>query len=175
MHRRREVDGVLVRCERRALHLVGDALGFERGSHGLRLLVVLQGDGRLAQIAALRALGCLDLLQLGVHDLAHAVEVVGIEQQGRALVKLPVAADGERLALDLVGDLGRVQRLRDHPRQLRVVQRGRAVLLPRRGSLAHVLAQPLAKDLRDDAVYPALEALAHLIADICHVTHLPFP
>lgn len=90
-------------------------------------------------------------------------------------MELPVAANGERLAFDFVGDLGHVQRLRDHPRQLRVVQRGRAVLLSRRGSLAHVLAQPLAKDLREHAVHPALDALADLITDICHVTHLPFP
>ena len=165
---------LLVRCERRAFHLVGDALGFERGGHGLRLLVVLQGDGRLAQIAALRALICLDLFQRRIQDLAHAVEVIGVEQQGRALVELPVAAHGEGLALDLVGDIGRAQRLRDGPRQLRVVQRGRAVLLPRLGPLAHVLAQPLAQDLREHAVHPALDALADLITDIRHVTHRPF-
>ena len=165
---------LLVRCERRAFHLVGDALGFERGGHGLCLLVVLQGDGRLAQIAALRALICLDLFQRRIQDLAHAVEVIGVEQQGRALVELPVAAHGEGLALDLVGDIGRAQRLRDGPRQLRVVQRGRAVLLPRLGPLAHVLAQPLAQDLREHAVHPALDALADLITDIRHVTHRPF-
>lgn len=42
------------------------------------------------------------------------------------------------------------------------------------GPLAHVLAQPLAQDLREHAVHPALDALADLITDIRHVTHRPF-